>query len=394
MRRLYQRYRNSYLSYFLMYHFFFLAWALLGSLLSVYLLGLGFRPSQVSLVVSVAFFASMLAQPVIGYLNDRFNTKRVTLALFALTLLGGYGLVVSRSFWGILLANAATNLIITSVNPVMEKLATSAPYSYGKIRIWGTIGYAMGSQIAGFLYDWIAPQAMFVALMVSMLLAIIGVVGIRSERPEVKTATDEIPEAPRLRDLLGNKTYLLYMLLAVLIASVMNIGHTYIPAMLEHSGLSVQAAAGVVSFAVLCEGPLTYFSYLFMDRFQSKYLLLVSMCLVTVQCFVYVLPVPIVLTIVVTLLTKHTAGILYIMVNTKIVHSLVPRQMLITALALVQTGRNLGSILFQHVSGRILDHAPYSQLFLVLFGVSLLTMLATLFIKLPAGTDTALYSKN
>ena len=48
-----ERYKNSYLSYFLMYNFYYLSWAVFSALISVYLLGKGFKASEVSLVVSL-----------------------------------------------------------------------------------------------------------------------------------------------------------------------------------------------------------------------------------------------------------------------------------------------------------------------------------------------------
>ena len=47
----FRRYQNSYLSYFLMYNFYYLSWALFSALISVYLMDQGFLASQVSLVV-------------------------------------------------------------------------------------------------------------------------------------------------------------------------------------------------------------------------------------------------------------------------------------------------------------------------------------------------------
>lgn len=67
-----KRYKNSYLSYFLMYNFYYLSWAVFSALISVYLLDKGFKASEVSLVVSTSFFASMVFQPFIGMLSDRF----------------------------------------------------------------------------------------------------------------------------------------------------------------------------------------------------------------------------------------------------------------------------------------------------------------------------------
>ena len=52
-----ERYKNSYLSYFLMYNFYYLSWAVFSALISVYLLGKGFKASEVSLVVSTSFLS-------------------------------------------------------------------------------------------------------------------------------------------------------------------------------------------------------------------------------------------------------------------------------------------------------------------------------------------------
>ena len=42
-----KRYKNSYLSYFLMYNFYYLSWAVFSALISVYLLDKGFKASEV-----------------------------------------------------------------------------------------------------------------------------------------------------------------------------------------------------------------------------------------------------------------------------------------------------------------------------------------------------------
>ena len=71
------QYRGSYLSYLLMYLFYFLSLALLSGLISVYLLDRGYSASQVSLVVASSYIVSVILQPLVGYLNDHFNLKWV-----------------------------------------------------------------------------------------------------------------------------------------------------------------------------------------------------------------------------------------------------------------------------------------------------------------------------
>lgn len=73
---------------------------------------------------------------------------------------------------------SAVLMLINGVNPVMDVLAARSPYTYGKIRIWGTFGYAMGSQLAGLIYKFISPQAIFIVFIGMMCVSILGVLGI------------------------------------------------------------------------------------------------------------------------------------------------------------------------------------------------------------------------
>ena len=57
-----------------MYNFYYLSWAVFSALISVYLLGKGFKASEVSLVVSTSL-TSMIFQPVIGMFSDRYDVK-------------------------------------------------------------------------------------------------------------------------------------------------------------------------------------------------------------------------------------------------------------------------------------------------------------------------------
>ena len=86
--RLWQIYQNSYLSYFLMYNFYYLSWALFSALISVYLMNMGFRASDVSLVVSASFLTSLITQRIIGKWNDQYDMKVVNTILFVIAIIG------------------------------------------------------------------------------------------------------------------------------------------------------------------------------------------------------------------------------------------------------------------------------------------------------------------
>lgn len=383
-----KRYKNSYLSYFLMYNFYYLSWAVFSALISVYLLGKGFKASEVSLVVSTSFLTSMIFQPVIGMLSDKYDVKKVNFMLFSLAGIGDFAFMFADSLITITIGYSFVLTLINGTNPVMEKIASSSPYQYGKIRIWGTIGYAIGSWLAGIIYQWISPAAIFVCFVITMLLCIIGLLG-------TQTPTDLIQkkeEKTKTSTLIHNHKYLYYLIISAIFQGITNMANTYIPAMFQNDGLAVDLVSTILSFAVLCEAPLVLFSNRFMDKLANKKLLIIAYTMISIQFLCYAFNVWLPLKILVTLLTKHPSGMLFIMINLKIISTLVPKEHQITALAFVQTLRNLSSIVFQNIAGQILDVASYQVLFtLSIFVVGIGFILILLF-KVPSGKNQKLFN--
>ncbi|MGT2847331.1 MFS transporter [Streptococcus massiliensis] len=386
------RYRNSYFAYFLMYNFYFLSWSLFSTLISVYMMDKGFKATDVSIVVSVSFLTSMLAQPIIGNLVDRLGLKPVTLVSFVVVILGGIFFMNATSLWALIMGYSLVLTLINGINPVMDMLAAQSPFTFGKIRIWGTIGYALGAQLAGLIYKNIAPQAIFIVFLATMILSVLGVLGIEPAHDRVQKGAQTVEDGSIFSHILTNKTYLFYLLIMLLSSGVTNTGHTYIPSMLEHGGLSVDLASTIVSIAVICESPLIFFSYLFMDKFSSKKLLFVPLVIIALQYLIYSLNCGLSSKIMMTLIAKHAASSLLFMVNLKIVASLIDKKYMVTALALVQTARSLGAIFIQNIAGSLLDNYGYTQMNLFLTAVMILVIILVLLLKIPKGPKYSLFN--
>ena len=383
-----ERYKNSYLSYFLMYNFYYLSWAVFSALISVYLLGKGFKASEVSLVVSTSFLTSMIFQPVIGMFSDRYDVKKVNFVLFALAGIGGLAFMFASSLITITIGYSFVLTLINGTNPVMEKIASSSPYQYGKIRIWGTIGYAIGSWLAGMIYQLISPSAIFICFIITMILCIIGLLGTKT--PSELGQNNE--EKTKTSTLFHNHKYLYYLIIAAIFQGITNMANTYIPAMFQNDGLKVSLVSTILSFAVLCEAPLVLFSHKFMDKLTNKRLLIIAYSMITFQFLCYALNVWLPLKVIITLITKHPSGMLFIMINLKIVSTLVPKEHQITALAFVQTLRNLSSIIFQNIAGQILDISSYQILFALSLIVIVVGFVLVILFKVPSGKDQKLFN--
>lgn len=388
---MFRKFQNSYFTYFLMYNFYFLAYALFSTLISVYMLDKGYSASQVSLVVSASFFSSMIVQPLMGILNDKIGIKKVTIYSFLLINIAAIFFMQANNLLLLTVWYSAVLMLVNGVNPVMDVLAARSPYTYGKIRIWGTFGYAMGSQLAGLIYKFISPQAIFIVFIGMMCVSILGVLGIEPKQDQRPKKATQMKNDSSIGKIFKNKTYLFYLLIVALYSGVGNTGHTYIPSMLEHSGLSVNMATTVVAISVICESPLIFFSYLFMDKVPIKKLLYIPLGILLLQYVIYGLDLGLTSKILLTLMSKHATGMLLIMVTLKIVANIVDENYLVTAIALVQTARNLGTILIQNIAGDIIDKSGYEMMSFFLAGVMVLVLVLAFFLKVPNKSNQKLF---
>lgn len=397
MERLLAKYTNSYASYVILFFFYDIAFALFSALISVYLIGKGYSASQVSLLISIASLANMVTQPIIGTLTEKLGMRLVNMAMFAATCVAAAVFVVAPNFWIIVGAYAAMNLLMNGVNPTIERMATSSPYSYGSIRMWGSIGFAAGTQLAGIIYDNIAPVAPYVGVIVAMLIAIFGFWGTQPRLAEAEAAEIEAQESGDVepvstKTLLSNKLFLYYLVLQILFTAVTGATYSFCPAFLTSKGLEASTASTILAVATLLEIPLLLFSSKFMDKIANKTLLIGVFVLVLVEMVIYGLNMPLPLVVVATFIGRHPPGILNIMTNMKVVNTIVDARQQIAGLALVKTCQSFGMMVFNNVGGRIADAAGYPAMFLFLLALSAIGLVGVVFFPVPSGNDKKLFS--
>ena len=394
MERLLARYTNSYLSYVILFVFYDLAFAFFSALISVYLIDKGYSASQVSLLISVASLANVVTQPIIGSLTEKFGMRPVNMVMFAMTCAAAALFVVAPNFWIIVGAYALMNLLMNGVNPTVERMATSSPYSYGSIRVWGSIGFAAGTQLTGIIYDAIAPVAPYVGVIIAMLIAILGFWGTQPRLAESEAANIENDDAEPVstKDLLGNRMFLYYLVLQILFSAVTGAAYSFCPAFLTSKGLDASMASTILAVATLVEIPLLLFSSKFMDKVANKFLLMGVFALVVVEMVVYGLNLPLPLVIVATFLGRHPPAIINIMANMKVVNTIVDARQQIAGLALVKTCQSFGTIISNNIGGRIADAAGYPAMFLFLLALIAAGLVGVVFFKVPSGNDKKLFS--
>ncbi len=222
-----------------------------------------------------------------------------------------------------------------------------------------------------------------------MLLTILGTYG---TDPDLSIKTERKAQKVPLSILFKNKKYLYFLLISAIFYGATIMANTYVPAMFINDGMEVGFASTLLSIAVICETPLVLFSYKFMDKVSNKKLLIIAYTMVCIQFAVYGLNLCLPLKVAATFVAKHPAGMLYIMINLKVIHTIVDEHQIITALAFVATVKNLVSIFSQNIAGMLLDIISYSSVFLIFFVILLAGFILTLFFKVNDGNGQKLFN--
>ena len=387
-----KKFRNSYAAYLLLYSFYFMSTSLFTTLISVYLMGKHYNASQVSTLVSVAFFLSMIAQPFFGYINERFGIVKMTTLSLSAILGGVLGFLWAPNLFWLTVFYGIVLVCLNGTAPMMEVFATQSAYAFGKIRVWGTIGYSLGVQIAGWIYHQFSPQAVYYTVLLTIVVSIFCLSAVRMGNSEKRE--EKVKEPVSLRPLLHNRPYLFFIILIGLASGVGNIGHTYIQNLLMDNGLSVQTAATVVAISVVVEAPLIFFSDRFMDHWPLRVLIALPIGILCAQYTIYALPSPILLKVLVTLLAKHTTGMVLIMVSLRFIAQQVNGKDLVLAMAIVQGARYLGTILLQPIAAHFIEVGGYQLMSFFLAGVVGLAFLLSFALKMPQGKVPSLFNGN
>ncbi|MDA8192563.1 MAG: MFS transporter [Thermaerobacter sp.] len=134
-------------------------------------------PGQIGGVLSFGILVAILAQPLWGAFVDRYRKVRLTLFLTALAP-GIVALLYNiPSLWVIAFAAALFNLFAAPQAPISDSYAVDharrAGASYGSIRLFGSIGWALGAYAGGLFLARFAPHWLWIPfLTVSALTAL------------------------------------------------------------------------------------------------------------------------------------------------------------------------------------------------------------------------------
>lgn len=177
----------------------------------------GLSPTEIGLILALASWVKVAGNPAIAQIADRSGHGKATLVvLAALSLAVFAGFFLARGFWPILGMTFLTALCFQPLIPLGESQTMQAVLrhrlDYGRIRLWGSLTFILGTLGAGGLLTGRAPDVVLYLILGALGLTFIAAVLLPAREGETAK-----PGRGELFALIRDKRFLLFLLAAGLL---------------------------------------------------------------------------------------------------------------------------------------------------------------------------------
>ncbi|WP_046231632.1 MFS transporter [Paenibacillus algorifonticola] len=136
-------------------YFYFSLFALFLSFLPIYLSERGITATNIGLIIGTGSFIGVISQPLWGMISDKYKVvKKVLLLLIAVSVIVGAFLFQSAELASLFFLTCVMYFFFMPTDPLVESLnyrvSQQHKVSFGSVRMFGALGYAMASSIIGY----------------------------------------------------------------------------------------------------------------------------------------------------------------------------------------------------------------------------------------------------
>lgn len=177
----------------------------------------GLGPEEIGFLLGLATASKVLGSPFFAHLSDRFGSRRRLMIGIALAALAAFVFYAeATTFETLMLGAIFTGLTFPALLPLGENTTLMAArikhFDYGRVRLWGSIAFIIASSAGGLWVDHAGVVAIPWLVIGGMALLVISCLMI----PDIRV-TPARQGWRSFRGLLGNRTFVLFMLTAGLI---------------------------------------------------------------------------------------------------------------------------------------------------------------------------------
>lgn len=261
---------NNLLTLKLFNFFLYGSMSILFSFFPLYFQAVGFSTVVIGMLMAGGPFVSIFANPFWGYWSDRLqNIRRILIIM----LIGN--LIVIQFVFQL---NSLTLVFIAMVffftfqtplfsqsNSLILNAIEGTPLKFGAFRLWGSLGWGLMAVAAGPLIGIIGITNL--GIVYSLLLLLTLAISIKLPKGNVE-GSKRMGKGGYGKALFGNKYFLVFVLLGVLISVPNSMNHTFLSLYIDQMGGSIVMIGWAAFIVAIFEVPV----FLLFDRYMKKHI--------------------------------------------------------------------------------------------------------------------------
>lgn len=255
--------------------------AVLFAFFPFYFMKAGLSRMEIGMLMAGGPFVSIIANPMWGYLSDRFqNLRRVIVILLLGNLLAVQAVFHTTSFGVIYLVMIVFFFFQTPLfsqsNSLILNTIEGTRYKFGTFRLWGSLGWALLAVAVGPVIERTGIDRLWIIYSVMLLITLAFTIGLpRGQVAEVPTKFD----GRGYGKVFINPHFTIFVLLGVLISVPNSMNSTFVSIYISDLGGSETLIGWSAFFSAIFEIPV----FLLFDRFLKKKTNTMVACLAAVS---------------------------------------------------------------------------------------------------------------
>jgi PPP family 3-phenylpropionic acid transporter len=236
----------------------------------------GMSAPQIGVLMSLIQVMRIFGPNLWGWVADHTQQRVKVLRLTAVAaLLAFSGIFLGHSFAQLFAAMVLLNLFTSAQGPLSEALMLSEMRgdltNYGRVRLWGSLGFVVAVMAAGYGLDWFGVEALpWIAG--GLLLLVLGASLRIREAPRAQAADP----APALLSVLRQKAVIAFFAQAALMIAAHTALYVYYSLYLARIGYSKPVIGFMWSLGVLAEIVFFYFQASVFKRLRAERVILLA----------------------------------------------------------------------------------------------------------------------
>jgi PPP family 3-phenylpropionic acid transporter len=333
--------------------------------LSIYFQQIGLSGLQIGTLSGVRPAAMIVGQPLWGVVADLWGRRRTLLLAMPLTALAVLGFAWRESFWfllgwGVLYTLVSSSIWTLADSLTLDYLEREPRLSYGRLRMWGAIGWATVSYAAGRI---IAGRDLRLMFAIGSLLMLSGWFLVLCTSRGGKGVASTL--GTKWRDLgivLRNRPFLVFLVLVALVRVGSSSLFTFFSIYMDELGASRELIGLALGVQGMSELPMYLISAAVVRRLGPARALVVAFLLYATRAFLYsVISQP---GLVVVVQLMHGSFSLFLVAAVEYVNRLVPRTWRATGQSLLWAANmGVGGIVGDVLSGYLYDQVGAQSLY-------------------------------